>query len=258
MYGLTIYSLFIYFVIWFIISQVKKKYSLVDIAWGGGFVVVAWIGYFNFYQDSLQQLVITILVTLWGGRLFTYLARRNWHKPEDYRYIKISKRWGTKFVRLKAFLNVFVLQGVLLFIISLPIINTFASNKSANSLSWWQILGIIVWIVGFIFEVGGDYQLEKFKKNPTNKGKLLTTGFWSLTRHPNYFGEATCWWGIYLISVSQLSDSWTIISPILITLLLLFVSGVPLLEKKYKDRDDYKRYSEKTPKFVPLIGKKGL
>ncbi|EFR91692.1 steroid 5-alpha reductase family protein, partial [Listeria innocua FSL S4-378] len=144
----------------------------------------------------------------------------------------------------------------LLFIIALPITHTFA-NESAE-FTWWQIAGIVIWIIGFVFEVGGDLQLENFKKNPANKGKLLTTGFWSVTRHPNYFGEALSWWGVFLVAFTQITDLWLITSPIVITLLLLFVSGVPLLEKKYQDREDFQNYAKKTSKFFPFIGKKGL
>lgn len=249
-------SLLIYFIVWFFICLYKKKYSLVDIAWGGGFVVVAWVSYLITGATSLQSTIILILVTLWGGRLFWHLARRNWHKPEDYRYVNMRKRWGTSLVYLKAFLNVFVLQGVLLFIIALPIMHVFAHID--NEMRWWQYIGCVVWIIGFFFEVVGDYQLEQFKKDIANKGKLLTTGLWSLTRHPNYFGEATCWIGIFLISLTGISNSWLVLSPLIITLLLLFVSGVPLLEKKYRKRQDFIAYADKTAKFFPIIGKKGL
>lgn len=249
-------TLLAYFIVWFIISISKNNYSLVDIAWGGGFVVVVWVGFLTTLNMTAQGITILVLVSLWGIRLFWHLARRNWNKPEDYRYVNMRKRWGTKFVNLKAFFNVFFLQGILLFMISLPIMHTF--SKETVSFSWWQYVGIALWVLGFIFEVGGDQQLENFKKKPENKGKLLTTGFWSVTRHPNYFGEATCWWGVFLIAVTQLSDIWLIISPVLITLLLLFVSGVPLLENKYKDRSDFQAYAKYTPKFFPIIGKKGL
>lgn len=256
MYGIVAFALLIYFICWFIISKGKRKYSLVDIAWGGGFVVVAWGGLIATDLITLQQLAILVLVTLWGGRLFTHLARRNWNKPEDYRYVNMRKRWGTKYVDIKAFLNVFVLQGVLLFIIALPITYTFANPN--ESMMWWQWLGVLIWLIGFIFEVGGDRQLEQFKKNPQNKGKLLTSGFWSVTRHPNYFGEAVCWWGVFLVALTSWSTLWLILSPICITLLLLFVSGVPLLEKKYHYRQDFKEYAAHTAKFFPIIGKKGL
>lgn len=255
-YWLVAGTLLVYFVIWFIISKIKQKYSLVDIAWGGGFVVVAWTGFLATFSMTTQNITMLILVTIWGVRLFWHLARRNWNKPEDYRYVNMRKRWGTSWVNVKAFLNVFVLQGVLLFIIALPITHTFANETI--TFQWWQMVGIILWLIGFIFEVGGDLQLENFKKNSANKGKLLTTGFWSLTRHPNYFGEALSWWGVFLVALTEITDSWLLISPALITLLLLFVSGVPLLEKKYQDREDFKKYAKKTSKFFPIIGKKGL
>lgn len=256
MYGIVALALLVYFVLWFIISKIKGKYSLVDIAWGGGFVVVAWTGFLTTFSVTAQSITILILVTIWGVRLFWHLARRNWNKPEDYRYVNMRKRWGTTLVNLKAFLNVFVLQGVLLFIIALPITHSFANES--EEFAWWQMLGIVIWIIGFIFEVGGDLQLENFKKNPANKGKLLTTGFWSVTRHPNYFGEALSWWGVFLVALTQMTDFWLITSPIVITLLLLFVSGVPLLEKKYQGRKDFEAYANKTSKFFPFIGKKGL
>lgn len=258
MYLKIIITLFIYFFIWFLISTYRNNYSLVDIAWGGGFVVVAWVGFLTTSQHSLQRLILLVLVTLWGGRLFWHLTLRNWNAKEDYRYMAIRKRWGNKFVHLKAFFNVFFLQGFLLFFIALPIIHTFSVSQDRTSLTWWQFLGMFVWIIGFLFEVIGDWQLKQFKVNPDNKGKLLTTGLWSITRHPNYFGEATSWWGIFLLSISSWSSIWLIISPIIITLLLLFVSGVPLLEKKYKDRPDFQLYSQSTSKFFPFVGKKGL
>ncbi|WP_086350902.1 DUF1295 domain-containing protein [Candidatus Enterococcus clewellii] len=255
-YSITALVLLGYFILWFVISKIKDKYSLVDIAWGLGFVVVAWTGFFLSGQLYVQTGLILLLVTLWGLRLFIHLARRNWNSPEDYRYVKMRKRWGTTLVDLKAFLNVFFLQGVLLFLISLPIITSFADPK--KTMAWWQVLGVFIWLIGFFFEVLGDRQLEQFKKKEANKGKLLTSGLWALTRHPNYFGEATCWWGIFLISLTGIGNLWLIISPMIITLLLLFVSGVPLLEKKYKDRPDFQEYAAKTAKFFPIIGKKGL
>lgn len=255
-YSIVAASLLVYFLVWFFIARIKENFSLVDIAWGLGFVVVAWVSYLGTIGQTRQTIVILVLVTFWGIRLFWHLSRRNWNKPEDYRYVNMRKRWGTTFVGIKSFLNVFVLQGVLLYIISLPIMHSFANQNT--SFQWWQYLGVGVWLFGFFFETIGDFQLEQFKKESANKGKLLTSGLWSLTRHPNYFGESICWWGIFLISYTTVSDVWLVISPALITLLLLFVSGVPLLEKKYKDREDFQQYAKKTAKFFPLIGKKGL
>ncbi|MCI0130277.1 MULTISPECIES: DUF1295 domain-containing protein [Enterococcaceae] len=258
MYLTIILALFAYFIIWFIISTIKSNYSLVDIAWGGGFVVVAWVGFLMASPHTIQQILVLLFVTLWGGRLAWHLGLRNWNAPEDYRYVKIKQRWGNQFVHLKAFINVFLLQGLLLFIVALPVTHTFTNQQVYNTLRWWQILGVFIWIIGFLFEVIGDYQLTKFKENPSNKGKLLTTGLWSITRHPNYFGEVTSWWGIFLLSLSHWTNLWIIIGPITITFLILFVSGVPLLENKYKTRKDFQSYAQHTSKFFPFIGKKGL
>ncbi|MGG5340577.1 DUF1295 domain-containing protein [Enterococcus sp. AZ192] len=248
--------LFVYFTALFFWAQYLKNNSIVDLAWGIGFVIVALTGYLIMPNKTKVSTIIVSLVAVWGIRLFLHLAKRNIGKPEDYRYVNMRKRWGTHFAKLKAYLNVFVLQGVLLMIVSLPIL--LVVTGSSNSFYWWNGAGIVIWLLGFGFEVISDYELAKFKQDKTNHGKLLTTGLWSLTRHPNYFGEALSWWGIFLISLNEVRNVWGIIGPLTITLLLLFVSGVPLLEKKYKERPDFLAYAAKTPKFVPFIGRKGL
>lgn len=255
-YIIILAILLCYFISWFVIADQKNNYGLIDIAWGGGFVLTAFLSYFLNSQITIQNSILLVLTVLWGIRLSVHLARRNWNKPEDYRYINMRHRWGNEFPKLKAFVLVFLVQYVLLLIIALPIIH---SNVQINSqIYWWQILGVLVWIFGFVFEAIGDWQLERFKMKEENKGKLLTKGVWSMTRHPNYFGESTCWWGIFLVAFTDISTIWLIISPLLITGLLLFVSGVPILEKKYKNRTDFKKYAQVTSKFFPLIGKKGL
>ncbi|KMT63130.1 DUF1295 domain-containing protein [Paenilisteria newyorkensis] len=248
--------LWIYFTILFLWAQKLKNNSIVDLAWGPGFVIVALYTYFFGGEMTTQGLMVTIFVFIWGMRLFLHLANRNIGKPEDYRYVNMRKRWGTNFAKLKAYLNVFILQGVLLYIISLPIL--LVNTTPANELAWWNYAGIAIWIIGFFFEVVGDEQMRRFKKNPANKGKLIMTGLWKYTRHPNYFGEALSWWGIFLVSIIGATSLWGIIGPIIITLLLLFVSGVPLLEKKYKDRPDFQAYAKRTSKFIPSIPKKEI
>lgn len=245
-----------YFIALFLLAQVLGDNSIVDIAWGLGFIVVAGTGFLVNQNATPASVITLILVVIWGLRLAIHLGKRNIGKGEDYRYVNMRKRWGSKYARLKAFLNVFVLQGVLLMIVSLPIL--LVNTGTSTVVGWWTILGIILWVIGFGYEVIGDYQLAQFKKNPENKSKLLTTGLWSTTRHPNYFGEALAWWGVFLVTLNESRNMWGIIGPIVITLLLLFVSGVPLLEKKYKDRPDFKAYAKKTAKFVPFIGKKGV
>lgn len=247
--------LFIYFTVIFFIAQRLHNNSIVDIAWGMGFVVVAVTGYLLMPEPTLAATLILTLVTIWGLRLFFHLAKRNIGKPEDYRYVNMRKRWGKHFAKLKAYLNVFVLQGILLCIVALPIF--FVTTSTEKAFYWWNWLGIIVWMIGFGFETVSDYQLTVFKQS-AEKDALLTTGLWSLTRHPNYFGESLSWWGIFLISFNDFRSFWGIIGPFTITLLLLFVSGVPLLEKKNQKKPGYRAYADRTPKFVPIFGKKGL
>lgn len=247
--------LFVYFTVLFFIAQALHNNSIVDLAWGIGFVIVAVTGYLLMPEKTLAAAIVVLLVTIWGLRLFFHLAKRNIGKPEDYRYVNMRKRWGKRLAKLKAYLNVFVLQGVLLCIVALPIF--FVVTSPTKNFYWWNAIGILIWLIGFAFETIGDYQLALFKRH-AQKGQLLTTGLWSVTRHPNYFGEALSWWGIFLITLNQGRNFWGIIGPIVITLLLLFVSGVPLLEKKNREKSGYKEYANETPKFLPFIGKKGL
>lgn len=247
----TLIVLLLFFSIVFLIAQVKKNNGLVDIAWGLGFVTVAAYSYFSGEIQTERSTLLTVLIALWGLRLASYLFRRNWSKPEDYRYVNMRKRWGTtKWKYLKIFLNVYVLQLVLLFIIAQPIITV---NKSASEgLGFLDYIGLSLWIVGYFFEVVGDMQLKSFIQKPENKGKLMRYGLWKYTRHPNYFGEAIMWWGIFIISLS-VPNGWTgFYSPLIITLLLLYVSGVPLLEKKYKNHPEWPIYAKQTSKFIPM------
>jgi steroid 5-alpha reductase family enzyme len=250
MYLESIIVLFIYFNIFFLIGQYKKNNAVVDIAWGLGFVLVAW---FTFMLSSMTIInyVITIIVSLWGLRLGYYLFKRNWNKAEDYRYVEMRKSW-LKYPLLQAYLKVYMLQMLLMYIISLSIIFINNSNSDLGLLAY---LGIFVWIIGYFFEVVGDYQLKKFVSNPLNKGHIMKTGLWKYTRHPNYFGEAVMWWGIYLLALNA-GGYLTIISPLLINFLLVFVSGVPLLEKKYKDNLEFQEYAKVTSIFIPMPPKR--
>jgi len=161
---------------------------------------------------------------------------------------------------LNAFLRVFMSQMLLLFLISIPIQLSNMFTLAINSTLGWIIygLGVALWLFGYYFEVVGDAQLKKFIKNPENKGHIMQSGLWKYTRHPNYFGEATMWWGIWIISMASLV-SWNLlgfVGPTIITYLLIFVSGVPLLEKKYKDNEEFQAYAKKTSVFIPLPPKK--
>lgn len=254
----------IYFFIIFIIAQLKKNNAIVDIFWGLGFVVVATFSLvYNFLrQDQIHiiSIILVLLVYAWGLRLFFYIAIRNFNKPEDFRYQNFRKKWGTSFATLKAYLQVFFLQGLFMMIVSATLLLATSSFKETTSLLQWIFfsLGLLIFAFGFYFEVVGDAQLRRFLQNPDNKGKLMTEGLWKYTRHPNYFGEATLWWGLFLISVSVsgLVGLLGIISPIIITYLVRYLSGVPMLERKYMQRDDFKEYAKKTSIFIPLPPKK--
>jgi len=255
---IPIVILFAFFNLAFIVAQLKKNNGLADMAWGLGFVVVAVTSLLVAQTYHLYQLVITGLVLLWGLRLFFYIGLRNWSKPEDFRYVNMRKKWG-KHVHLKAYFIVFILQMTFLLIVALPILLSANTDVLINQTGYIiLIIGVILWIIGFIFEAVGDAQLKTFKSNPENKGKIMQSGLWKYTRHPNYFGEALMWWAIWIISMSTLSwiNILGIIGPLFITYLLLFVSGVPLLEKKYKDNEAFQAYAKKTSIFFPLPPKK--
>jgi steroid 5-alpha reductase family enzyme len=245
----------IYMVIWFIISQVLRRNDTADIAWGLGFIVTA-ISAMIFSNGTTPRGFIGLsLVVLWGLRLACHIFLRNRGKPEDKRYIKWKQEWGKQAV-IRAFFQIFILQGLLIIIISLPVTIIITSEK--NSLGVLDFLGICIWLIGFVFESVGDYQLVRYKKNPANKGKLMTQGLWRYTRHPNYFGEVVLWWGIYLIALS-VSQGWaTLLGPITITYLILKVSGIPLLEEKYKDNPEFQTYKKRTSAFFPLPPRKEI
>lgn len=252
-------ALIIFFVTFFLIAQKKKNNGLADVAWGLGFVVVAFVSLIYNQNYNIITYTITLFVSLWGFRLFYHLTKRNWNAKEDYRYVDMRKKWGDHQV-LNAFLRVFMSQMLLLFLISIPIQLSSMFTLAISSTLGWIIygLGVALWLFGYYFEVVGDAQLKKFIKNPENKGHIMQSGLWKYTRHPNYFGEATMWWGIWIISMASIVG-WNLlgfVGPTVITYLLLFVSGVPLLEKKYKDNEEFQAYAKKTSVFIPLPPKK--
>ena len=244
---------FIYMSIFFIIAQIKKNNSIVDMGWGLGFVLISVYTLFTGGNYNLRAIIVTALVLVWGIRLFYHILKRNLGKPEDFRYATFRRSWG-RWEMPRAFLQVFMLQGAIMLVIAYPIIMNNATSK--GSLGILELVGIAVWIVGFIFEALGDKQLKNFIADKKNKGHIMKSGLWKYTRHPNYFGEATMWWGIFIITLSSQSGIEGIISPIIITLLLLYVSGVPMLEKHYKDNKEFQAYVKITSKFVPSLPKK--
>ena len=248
----------IYMTFWFAVSALRKRNDVADIAWGLGFVATAIVAsVLNQNLGSLAGLSL-FLTTIWGTRLALHIYLRNRGKSEDYRYAKWRHEWG-KFFFIRSYLQVFILQGVLLLLVVLPVVLTVGLPHDIY-LSSWAAAGVITWIFGFYFEAVGDYQLSSFIKDPANKGKLMDKGLWQYTRHPNYFGEVTQWWGLWMVlCATTLPNNYKLlglIGPVVITTLILFVSGVPLLEQKYANDKNYQKYAKKTNKFFPWSPKK--
>lgn len=243
-----------YVVFQWIGSIILKDASIVDRYWGGGFVVVAIVSMLYTENLSLSAYVLVGMVAVWGLRLSVYLTWRNWGHGEDFRYVSMRKRHGEKFWRV-SLVTVFGLQGFLTWFIGLPIPIALASS-SGDTLSWLDGIGIFLWVLGLSFESIGDWQLTRFKKNPDNEGRVLNTGLWRYTRHPNYFGDAVLWWGIFLVAVSYPAGILLAICPATMTFFLMRVSGVPMLERKLKKtRPEYAGYIERTSAFFPRMPK---
>lgn len=236
-------------------SILIKNVSIVDIFWGFGFVVINTFYVFMSGELSARKTVILTLVTLWGLRLTLYLALRNIGKGEDYRYQEFRREYGVERYWWFSFFQVFLLQGVLMMIISVTLLGISGGDQSGD-LVLLDYLAIAVWLVGFAFEAGGDYQLSRFKRKAANKGKVLDTGFWKFTRHPNYFGDAAVWWAYGLFSIAA-GSYWQIIGAVIMTVLIIRVSGVSLLERTLKEsKPQYKDYIRKTNSFFPWFPKK--
>lgn len=246
-------TVLIFVLIFYSIAQFIKNNSIIDIGWGLGFITISLVLFSISPYIELKHYLITIFITIWGSRLSLHIFLRSRGKGEDFRYAQWRKNWGNKAAWI-AFYKVFLLQGMLMLIISLPII--FVYNSQQTNISLINIIGVAIFIFGFLFESVADYQLTKFKKKEENKGRIITSGLWKYTRHPNYFGEAVLWWGIFLFSIELSASIVGIISPLLLNYLLIKISGVPLLEKKYSGRADWEDYKKRTPAFMPLIGKK--
>ncbi len=260
---------FAYFLSGFLLAQRLRDNSIADIMWGMGFVILALFlaSYAAFFETiTLSALAVSAFIVIWGVRLSLSIFKRNFKKGEDYRYQEMRKKWGDRFPRLKAFLKVFMTQGVFMLVVAMPLILLYAYPAETERFIGENplriaglIAGGIIWIIGFIFESVGDRQLRNFLKKPENKGKIMQNGLWRYTRHPNYFGEATMWWGLAIIAASNAlwQGAFAFISPVVITVLLLYVSGVPLLEKKMMKDEAFREYAQRTSKFFPLPPKKG-
>jgi len=264
--GYSVLILFLYLVIAFIVGTVKKNNGLMDVFYGPGYFVIALSSLILYFiannEINIRQIIVTLLVFIWALRLATYVYIRNRGKPEDYRYQAMRRRWKTNIV-LKSFIRVYIFQGIVIFIVSFPVwfINIINNYSVESFLDFFGItlwLGGIIWLIGFLFETIGDYTLYKFLQKPENKGEIMDRGVWKLSQHPNYFGEVTQWWGIYVIALGAPFGFITILGPIFITYMIIKVSGIRLLDKRFESDEKYADYKKRTSVFFPWFPKKKI
>jgi steroid 5-alpha reductase family enzyme len=233
--------------LFYLIALIKRNFAVMDIAWGLGFILISLISYMH-YPLSFKNAILMTVVSLWGARLAIYIYSRSRGQPEDPRYNKYRKEWG-KTANLQAYLKVFLFQGFLMLVVSLPI--TFGMRLESSSITLINWLGLILWMSGFTLEVYADAYMSWYRKQPRHKGQLCTSGPWKICRFPNYLGEISLWYGVYFLAFAP-SLWWTIIGPLAINLLILKVTGVPLLEERYKKRPGYEGYAARVPRLLPF------
>ena len=239
----------LYASLWFLVALRLRRNDVADVAWGAGFIVLALVGQSTAPDVSNRGILLLTLVAVWGLRLSLHIGLRNQGKPEDPRYRKWREEWGAH-ATVRAYFQLFLLQGFLIVVILIPV--TYILAHRSSDLTWLDALGAAIWLLGFVFEAVGDLQLARFKKDPGNRGRVITSGLWKYTRHPNYFGEVTLWWGVWLIACSVPGGWKTVFGPATITALILLVSGIPLLERKYDGNLEFKEYQRRTSAFFPL------
>ena len=245
----AVVAVFIYMILWFVTSLIWKRNDVADVAWGGGFIVAVLASVTEVEGLTARAFFVTVLVIIWGLRLSLHIGLRNRAKGEDARYQKWREEWG-KHVVLRSFFQIYGLQGVLLIIIALPVI--WIITIPGTGITAFDCIGTVIWFMGFLFEAVADWQLRRFKLDASHKSQIITTGLWRFSRHPNYFGEVTLWWGIYIIALGVPGGWMTIIGPLTISVLIVKVSGIPMLEKKYEGNPEFEEYRRRTSAFFPL------
>jgi len=242
-------SVFALMTLVWVLSLVRRDASIVDVFWGLGFLLAGWVYFLTAEAHAPRGYLVVGLVTLWGLRLALYILWRNRGQGEDYRYREMRERRPRTFP-LWSLVFVFWFQALLLWAISMPLY--VAQQSGPGGLTPLDLLGLALFALGFAFEAGGDWQLARFKSDPANRGRVMDRGFWRYTRHPNYFGDAAVWWGLFCFAAATPGGWWAVFSPLVMTVLLLRVSGVALLEKKLREsKPAYRDYAERTSAFVP-------
>ena len=249
---IALFPMLIAALICWMISYVKKDVSIVDSLWSIFFIIASSYAYMQLEEPSLRAMIVMLLVTIWGIRLSLYITIRHWGHAEDHRYQEIRSN-NSPYFKFKSLYLIFGFQAAIAWVIALPL---FYSISSSSELTVFDYLGVCLWIVGMYFESVSDYQLYKHKADPANTGRIMGSGLWKYSRHPNYFGEFLIWWGYFCFAISS-GNYLTIISPLLMTFLLMKFSGVFLLEKTMKQRPGYAEYMNSTNAFFPWISKVG-
>lgn len=249
--GFSALVVFIYIVLAFVIAQWLRDNSLMDVFWGLGFILTTAALWVVDPAPHLNKLLVSAALLLWGIRLSGYILLRKWGRPEDFRYAQWRREWGRWFL-LRSFVQIFLLQGALMWAMLLPVYLAMTGEKISLPLF---IAGGLLFVTGFLLEAIADAQKSRFKKDPASQGHIIQSGLWSVSRHPNYLGEILLWWGIGLLALPL---GWpALLSPLIITLLLNLVSGVPMLERRYQSHPEWAEYTRRVPRLLPLIGRRG-
>jgi steroid 5-alpha reductase family enzyme len=245
-FGLTLLAML---ALW-LVSLMRRDASIVDVFWGPGFALIAVTACLLGDGYAARARLVAALTVLWGFRLAAHLLWRNWGRPEDPRYAAMRRRYGDRFPLVSLYL-VFGLQAALMWIVSLPVQIAAAAARPAH-LTSLDRTGIVLWAIGLTFESVGDWQLARFKSDPRNRGKVMDRGLWRYTRHPNYFGDAVVWWALFCFAAATEDGAWTAVGPLVMTILLMRVSGVTLLEQSLvRSKPLYRDYMRRTSPFLP-------
>jgi len=238
----------------FFVALLRKNNGMADVGYGTAFIILTFVTATIVPSVLWYMYILIALVFIWGIRLSIRIYLKNYGKPEDFRYKAWRDTWG-KYFLVRSFFQIYMLQGFIIFLVALPVLLSLL-YPTVNPTLAYVYAGVCLWILGFLFESIADYELDTFIKNPENRGKIMTTGLWRYSRHPNYFGESLMWWGLGVAGFAITHSLLVFISPILITFLLLKVSGVPMLERRFEGNPDWEEYKIKTSVFIPLPPKK--
>ena len=239
----------------FLIGRRIGRYNVVDVTWGIGFVAVAAVVTALGTGDLFRRVLLLVLVTVWGGRLAWHMIVKSAGKGEDPRYRDLLRG---DFSAAHVLRKVFVVQAAATWFVSLPLQVSAALGPTPALLRPLLIAGVALWVVGVLFEAVGDHQLRRFKADPANKGLIMDRGLWAWTRHPNYFGDACVWWGLWLTSIAAWVSLLTVLSPVLMTYFLVYATGAKLTEKYMRNRPGFAEYRSRTSFFIPMTPKSRL